>query len=356
MQTYTTKIITDIDKGENFIQEWKALWETAENANTFNSYEWFLATKKTFSTNHYEIFACYDNTSLIAVLPFFFEKRFGIPVSSSQGYKPVNTPFLMKHYTEEVFKAFFGEIIKKRNIYLAKVDQDAVAILHKIFPQMFFSLISANPYLDRHENPSLFLSTTNHKNARRIIKKLGDDLTYRTYDNRDELLKYLKLIFDVEQRSQKKLRNMDIFSNEQTRNFFINIVTHCGRFIQINVLSYKNNPIAYTFNFKYRNMFTGYQTSFLSEYKKFYPGKVILVHDLEHLRDSQFDIFNLGGGVSYYKLEFAPTFFFLYDLYFSKNPFLMLWWKAINIARRMKQILFPIKHTRDHEFLFKPLI
>lgn len=353
MHTYTNKIITNID--ESFIKEWNDLWEISENANTFNTYGWFLVTKETLKTEKFEIHACYKENRLVAVVALFFEKRFGITIASSQGYKPVNTPFLMKEYDEAIFKAFFGDIIKTRNIYFAKVDKNAVDILHRLFPKMFFSLISANPYLDRNENPELFLSTTNHKNARRIIKKLGNDLTFKTYDHNDDLMKYLTLLFAVEQKSEKKLRSMDIFSKEETRNFFINIVKHCSQLIKIHILYYQNNPIAYTFNFTYRNMFTGYQTSYLSEYKKFYPGKVILVHDLESLRDTTFDIFNLGGGVSSYKLEFAPTYFFLYDLYFSKNSLHMLWWKAINFARRIKQILFPIKHTRDHEFLFKTL-
>jgi len=54
-------------------------------------------------------------------------------------------------------------------------------------------------------------------------------------------------------------------------------------------------------------------------------------------------------------MEFTSDYRVLYNIYYSPNFFVMLWWKLINKLRRLRQIIKPKKYTRDHEFLFKTI-
>lgn len=340
---------------ETLAKEWKKLWNRAENANVFNSYEWFLASIKTCKITEYEIYACFRDDDLVVILPLFFTRRFGIKVASAIGYKFVNTPFLIEKYDKELLEYFFENIISKQNLYISKIDSKSVEMLHEIFPKMFFSLTSVNPYINRRDNHDRFIFDTSHARVRKIIKEHGNQLHFVMYDNQTDLMRYLKIMFDIEQKSSKKLKNMDLFSKKENREYFINIVKYCSSFVQIAFIYYNDIPIAYDFSLKFKDVILGYQCAYLSEFGKISPGIVMTIYELESFRNTSFNIFDLGGGISSYKQGFTLNYYFLYDLWFSKNILTMFWWKLINLARRIKQILFPIKHTRDHEFLFKTL-
>ena len=162
-------------------------------------------------------------------------------------------------------------------------------------------------------------------------------------------------MFAIDQKSGKQRHSKDIFSNKEERDFYTNIVKYCQRFVQLCFLYYENTPIAYSFNFKNRKIYVGYQTSYLLERRKLSPGKVMIIYMLEKLKKDSADLLDLCGGISYYKQEFTLKYYFQHNLYYSKSFLVMKWWKLINLARRIKQIVFPEKFTRDHEFLFKTL-
>ncbi len=349
MNKYKTITIKELDK--KFITQWQKLWERAENANIFNSYEWFLMYKEAYKIKEYEIYACFEDEKLIAVLAVVSSKRFGIPVFSPIG-ETVEPSFLIEYYEKKLFKHFFSNIIKKKNLYLVKVDEKAVVLLKAIFPQMFFPLMSANPYILIGEDPFRLMSKSNHKNLKKVLRRNADELRFELYDDTSDLNKYLQMMFSIEGKSAKKLRSMDIFSKQENREFFENIVKHCRKFVRIGVLYYQDTPIAYQFGLQYKDIFLAHQTAYLFEYRKFDPGKTMLARLLQQLVGSSVTLFDLGGGMSMYKREFTPEYHFLYDLYYSRNILFVLWWKSINEVRRIKQILFPIKNTRDHEFLF----
>lgn len=349
MKQYYSIIINKPD--DSFIKEWQTLWERAENANIFNSYEWFLLYTEAYEIKNYEILACFKSRKLVAVLPLYKKKRFGLLVSASIG-DTVEPTFLIEKYDKKLFKHFFTNIIKKRSLYLIKVDEKAVAILRSLFPRMFFPLVSANPYISLGDDPFRFMSKSNLKNLKKMLRRNAEDIRFELYDDTNDLEKYLQMMFSLEEKSAKKLRSMDIFSKEENREFFRNMVKYCHKFVKIGILYYQDIPVAYQFGLQYRNIFLAEQTAYLFEYRKLDPGKTMLARLLNELVGTSVTKFDFGGGMSMYKREFTPEYHCFYDLYISKNVVFMLWWKSINNIRRIKQVLFPLKNTRDHEFLF----
>lgn len=353
-QKYRFEIIKHVD--EKSIKQWKELWENGENANIFNSYGWFQTCIETYNIKNYEIHACFRDEKLVAVLPLRVYRRYGVKVSGTLCNNfLVDTAFLLESQDPELIKYFFNSIITKGNLYIHKIDNKSVDYLHHLFPGIFFSLMSANPYVDISKDQLSSVSKSTLDQIKKIIRKNPDQLRFNIYGGLDNLPSHLATMFNLEHNSSKKMRGMDIFSQSKNRDFFTNLVKNCGNLVRIGFLYYNNLPISYQFGFLYNNIFVAYQTSFLFEYAKLRPGKTMLYHLLENLKDNNVGILDLGGGVSTYKQEFTPRYRLLYDLYSSKNIFVITWWKSINLARRIKQIAFPKKFTRDHEFLFKTL-
>ena len=350
---YKTKIIHNIDK--ELITQWKDLWNRAENASIFNSYDWFLTCQELGHMKEYELYVCYKDDKLVAILPLSVYRKFGIKVSGVIGKDfLVDTAFLMETYEPELVKQFFSSIFTKRNIYIQKIDQQAVNILKNNFSNLFFSLMSVNPSMNLTGELFESVSKSTVSQIKSIIKKNPDQFSFKIFDRHNNIKEQLQTMFAVDQSSSKKLRSMDTFAEQKNKDFFSTISKNSD-IVRLCFLYYNNLPIAYQFGFLYGNTFCAYQTSYLNEYRKLRPGKTMLFHLIEHLQELNVDILDLGGGISAYKQEFTQDYRLLYDVYHSKNIFVLQWWKLINLIRRKKQLIFPKKFTRDHEFLFKTL-
>lgn len=351
---YFIKVASEADN--SLIAEWKSLWRVSQNANPFNSYEWFLACVKAGKVKDYRIFACYRDRELVLVLPLCVRKKFGIKTFSTLlNNFQVDTAFLAKKNNSELLKFFFSYIFETGNLYITKIDDKSANLIKQLFPKAFLTLMSANPCLELAEDPLRFVSKSNRKNIKKIINRNINQLSLKEVVSKSDLSKAMKIIFAIDGKSSKKRKSMDIFSKAENRVFFQSLVKHCGSFVRIYFLKYAGVSVAYQFAFLSKGIFAAYQTSFLYEYRKIDPGKTMLTLLLERLNNESVHVIDFGGGVSAYKQEFTPDVRYLFDLYYSTNVLMMFWWRAVNKARRLKQILLPKKYTRDHEFLFRTL-
>lgn len=349
---YKIEVLKKIDRKR--IDQWKELWKKAENANIYNSYEWFQACIETNTVKEYEVYLCYENEQLSALLPLHAYRCFGVKVLGSFDKDHlVDTPFLMKNYDSKLFKHFFNNIMQNKNIYLQKVDNKSAIMLHKVFPDLFFSLISVNPVVDIKGDPFMHMSNSTKAQVKKIIKRNEATLSFKTYTS--QLEEHLETIFKLQNKSSKKARSMDIFENENIKLYYRNLIKYCKQFVCINLLYFENKPIAYEIGCMYKKHYAGDQISYHNDYKKLSPGRLIMFFLLSSLKNKEINELDMGGGISSYKMSVAGDYRLLYNVYYSPNSAVMIWWKLINRVRRMKQILFPKKFTRDHEFLFKTL-
>jgi GNAT acetyltransferase-like protein len=348
---YQVKIINTIDN--KLIKEWQELWKRAENSNIFNSYEWFLTSKTVNEKADYEFYVCYKEDKLVALLPVQQYRVFGINVFGTINKEHlIDTAFLVERYDKKLYKEFFSEIFKKRNIYMQKVDNNDVKILHELFPKLFFSLISVNPQMHLDKDPFESSSPSTISQIRRIIRK-NPEMRFEMFD--DDLDKHMKTMFKLHKKSSKKVRQMDIFEDKKTKEYYTILTKNFAKAMRICFLYMGDLPIAYQYGFSYRDIFVGDQIAYHNDYSKLRPGKTIVYFLTEYLKNNKMRILDQGGGISSYKMEFAKEYRLLYNLYYSPNILIMVWWKLINTARRMRQVISPKKFTRDHEFLFRTI-
>ena len=349
---YTTKILRVIDQA--IITEWKNLWENAENANLYNSYEWFATCLDTKIVKEYEIHVCYKKDKLVALLPLQQYKVFGVHVWGTVNKDHlVDTAFLTESYDKNLLKYFFNEIFNARNIYLQKVDKNATDLLHNLYPKLFITLMSVNPVVNLKKDPLEILSSSNRYQIRKLMRNNEGKIQFKSYDS--DLEKPLETLFTLQKKSSKNARSIDIFENESTKKYYQSLIKNCREFIRINFIYFEKTPIAYELGCLYKQRYAGDQISFLNEYKKLSPGKLMMYHLFANLREKGVSELDMGGGISNYKMSFTQDYRMLYNIFYSKNIFFLLWWRSINKMRRVKQMLFPKKFTRDHEFLFKTI-
>jgi CelD/BcsL family acetyltransferase involved in cellulose biosynthesis len=348
---YHTAILKHID--EVFIEQWKMLWEKAENANIYNSYEWFLTFLHTVNENEYELHVCYRDGELVALLPLQVYRCFGIKTYGTiYRNHQWDTPFLIEKYDKELFQDFFGSILQHRKtLYIQKIDDKATQLLHELFPDFFFSLISVNPTVSLTQDPFANASESLVQQVKRLRKKYAGELRFAMYST--DLERHLEAMLALQEKSSKKARSMDIFADEENKRYYRNLTKYCSRFVKINLLYYNNEPIAYEFGFLYKDIYAGDQISYHNEHKKLIPGKMIVFLLTEELVKQNVQLLDVGGGISNYKMQFTNTYRILYNLYYSRNVLILSWWRLVNTIRRQKQVFFPKKNTRDHEFLFK---
>lgn len=350
---YHIESITKLDETQIF--QWKKLWNKAENANIFNAYEWFLTCTESLKQQKYVVYLGYQDKELVAVLPLCVDTKFGVRVLRPLGKDfLVDTAFLIDKYDTELLKTFFSHL-KNETIFIPKVDEKIAGLLHSVFSEIFFTLLSVNPTLNLTLDLAQSITKSTRDQVKKVLRQNPEQFTFSKYIGEKQLEKHLPQMFEIDLHSAKQLRSMDLFSKKENVNFFTALCEYAPEFVQLYFLNYQNMPVAYQFGFLYKNTFVAYQTSYLSEYRKFRPGKTMLMHLIEKLKAENVTQLDLGGGISVYKQEFTKEYRLLYDVYFSPNSLIMFWWKGINKIRRLKQILFPKKFTQDHEFLFKTI-
>ena len=349
---YRTEIKRTLD--EKLIHEWKKLWEKAENANIYNSYEWFISCLDAKLLTDYELHVCYKDDKLVTILPMEKYSCYGVNTVGTIGKEHlVDTSFLMESYDKELFKYFFGNLFKKRNVYLQRIDNKAAELLHKLFPHMLYSLISVNPIIDLTSDPTVNASSSTIYQIKKTLRKNEGKLRFAMY--RDELEKHFETMLQLQECSSKRARSLDIFMNEKTKNYYYSLVKNCAKFIRINMVYYEDTPIVYEFGFVSKDVYIGAQISYHKDYGKLAPGKLMLYYLFENLKKENVKTLDMGGGISSYKMLMTKDYRILYNVYTSNNIAILTWWKLVNKLRRLNQIISPKKNTKDHEFLFKPL-
>ena len=239
---------------DNFSHDWIKLWDDSPYANFFNSYFWFKAVCEALQIKSYEIFALYNGNKLISVFPTMTYRKFGINVTGSVANEYLyNTGFLIESLDPKLLTYFFSRITDGRNIYITRIEDRVANMLHKLFPDMFFSTAAASPYIKSESNLLTGLSEKHLSQINKITLKNKENLRVEIYTGKDDLENMLMLMFELDQKSSKKRKSRDIFSNYRTRQFFSSLVKWCRPIINICVCYYEDEPIVYMFYAKIGN-------------------------------------------------------------------------------------------------------
>lgn len=353
MKKLTVKIHKEL--GDKLKKDWQDLWLRSEKGHFFNSWSWFQACCDTESITDFQIVTCYEGKKLVALVPLVKSRLFGIRVLKNPGNKffSEKSALLLDKKESQVIPILIKKLSELGNLYLFELDQDTVEILAESHPRILASVSAVNSYIRLENDPLRYLSKKQESKIRNKIAENRSDLQYQHHTN--DLDKHLETVFEIENRSYKKMHKKDIFSKEINRGLFRSIAKHGKGFLAVDLVYYKGEPIVYNLGLNYKDRYLAFQTAYVRRYRKLSPGKILLSFMLRELQKQGKELFDFARGHNRLKQEFTPEFKLQYDIYLSKNKAVMYWFKLINLARRIKAQVTKSEYSKDGDYLFRQL-
>jgi CelD/BcsL family acetyltransferase involved in cellulose biosynthesis len=138
---------------------------------------------------------------------------------------------------------------------------------------------------------------------------------------------------EIEKRSHKKAKGIDLFSEEDASKLYYAFLENAPENCMIGYLSENGRKIAHVFGFAYKRTFLCTHMAFDEKYVNIGAGKIIIFKLLEELCDLEFCAFDFSKGDSQVKRELMSSFPSQYNLFFSRNAPVLFWWKLAIFLR-----------------------
>lgn len=337
----------------NLAADWLDLWQRSEFATPFNHPAWLRVTREADKFSELRILAGYAAGKLRAVLPLVRSRRFGIGVWTTPGnpFFSEKSTFLIEVEDVSLLNTILLAALNTGNLYLPEIDERLVDLVLRDNPGILAAVASVNPYLHLHLYPFRSLSKKNRSRLRNIIRRNRKQL--RFVHHREDLERHFRTLVDLESRSRKGQTGKTVFDRPAAKRLFRSFIRHCREFVAIDMIYYGGKPIVYNLGLRFKKTYLTYQTAFLNEYRTLAPGKLLLCYLFLHLRKDGFWICDFARGYHHLKQEFTGDYRLQYDLSWSANPAVRVWWLLINATRRLRQRLLRPQDTDDHRFLFR---
>jgi hypothetical protein len=348
------KVIVYKNLGKGLIDSWKCLWLRSKYANFFNSYEFHIVCKKNFLNDNYEIFCLEKNGEVVAILPLIKGRVFGFPCYVNPGGRFIEkSPFLVKDNNKDDLKILIDFVLKKGNIRLSEVPQDIAENLRTGFKESLISIISVNPFINLRDKNYLGLNKKNLSKLENRIRRNRKSLEHLHIRGDGE--KQLKRVIDLEDESHKSMKGKQIFDDKTSRLFYKNLIQISKDKTVFDFLTYDRKIFVSAVGILCKDTYYAYHTSYLRGFKYLMPGKTLTYFMLNQLKKEGVGVFDFVRGYSNFKKDFTSNYSIQYDFYLSRNFSINIWWKLINLARRIKIAIFNPKYSNDHLYLFKTL-
>lgn len=311
--------------------EWKKLWFHSEYRNYFNSFEWFESCIDIFKIKNYKVIKIYKNDSLICIIPL--EKKGTTLISPGDKYLDKST-LLVKNIDIEMVKQLKSYLyINKQSLILTELDQDLAAMFGE---KQMKEISSENPYIDLTTDINNIIKTKEKHHIENIIKK-NHELSVQIY--KSNTYKYLDIIYDIEKKSNKPQKKREMFSDPKAKNIFCKLAA--TKYPIVAILYHNKTPIAHLFGIKNKkNNFMAYHMAYKKEFKKYQPGKILILFLINFLKEKQYTVFDLSRGNSLLKKHFSKNSRINYSIYVNCKLYTKI---HVYVRKYRKKIILKIK-------------
>jgi hypothetical protein len=134
----------------------------------------------------------------------------------------------------------------------------------------------------------------------KLLKKYGEVLRIRYYDQKDDLEMILKDMEYITQKTYKRRLGFGFVDNALTRQRYL--VASKKGWLRVYFLYFSDIPIAYWSGFHFESKYYGEMTGYDPEYRDYSPGIFLLMKMIEHLyNEYKVTMIDFGQGDSEYK-------------------------------------------------------
>lgn len=322
------------------IRKWQMLWNLSANAHFFNSPDYFLSCLKNDKKIQYIIFQVYKKGELEAILPLVWEHKFGIKtLTCSDGFGDAldQSSLLMKEVDANLLRFIIESITKKANLYLKELEDTFVDLLRneegKVddFCKVEFSC--KRPWTRIEENSFRHMKGKSRRTLQKRMEKNKDQISFE-FSEGGINFDFERLVL-IEQKSWKGLKKIALFDDNKARRLYRTWINDGEKKVLIAVMKYEQEEMAYLFGHFFKNKFLVTNMAFDVSFSKIAPGKILVVHVLEYLKNRKTEIFDFSIGESRIKNEFCDRAQDQFNCYFGKNRLVCIWWRSILFLKRM---------------------
>jgi CelD/BcsL family acetyltransferase involved in cellulose biosynthesis len=325
-----TVIYKSIDK--SIINEWEKFWKESSFANYANSPSWFVSVIETFSYADFAIVAVYKNEKLVAIGGLVKEKKYGITVYTAAPNDFIcGIPFLFDHADNAVASALKQVLASLGIIFLSNIPEVFVSVANKnkLFTESFVQTV--NYYLPLQKDEAGKAHITKRRKMLREIRGIEDQFIVKSFAG--NAYDALSIVFSLDKQTSKQQKAANTFASADIQHLYLSLANHFRDSMRINILYYQNMPIAYEIGFMVGKTYYGSQIAYLSDYRHYSPGKVLLVNLLDSLVAKNVTMMDFGSGESPMKQLFTDEKRTLYSVIISSNKGVSSYLKMLFILK-----------------------
>ena len=314
------KVFENLEEIRDLKESWNPLLKSARVKSIFMTYEWIISWMETYGKDkQIMVLAAYKKNQLIGLCPLFIEKKKFIfwsvkTIDFAGAPRTDRADFIIEKNKEEVLELFWDYLWEQRSrwtvIRLKEIEVSSfnLTVFGDLLKQRgikhSFHTCSIAPFITLNQPWDEYLMGRSKKfrnrmrSDRRKIKRAGDVEFKEVSPTAD----VWKTIFDINSRSNKAARGVNMFSDPRAREFIQKVVRRFEKrgWEEVKFLLLDDIPIAYRIDFVYAGKVWLYNSAFRPDYGKYHPGYVIQAYNIEKkIKEGFREVDFLRGSESY---------------------------------------------------------
>lgn len=329
--TYTVRISDRLDAKLQLA--WDELWKRAENPGYFNTSSWTDIYIRVFNPAKIRICCLFEGSTLVAIAPFVYERRYGIGVYHFPGSEYAHrASWLYSLPLKMLVPELTSEFQKMSQTMLEHLDDQEAMVLRKYDENYAVIGTSISPTLPLvvDANRQVVISKKNQ-----ILKKartLMDALKVERFSG-SAAPTAMKIVEEIDQQSVKQKYGYNVFSTAKTVQFYTELASECPDTTAINILSLNKEPVAYEIGVVHADAYLDCERAYKVSAEEYTAGKVILVSTIETATQLGVHTYDFGPGIDNLKKSLAKEEHAYTQIAYFQNRYLLAYLRGISVLR-----------------------
>ncbi len=314
------KVLESVEEIKNIKEFWNPLLKSSGVNSIFMTYEWIISWLEVFGgEGEIKVLAAYKQGELIGLCPLCIKKRkfifWSIWMVEFVGASLTGrADFLLTQNKEEVMELFWDylweqrsrwTVIRLREILTGSLNLSILGDLLKDRGiKHHFQTCSRALFirLAKTWNDYLMSRSKGFRNRmQRAQRRIGKKGNFHMRDI-SSAPDCWETIFDINSRGRKNTHGINLFADQQNRDFMRRVAERFGRkgWLDMKFLFFNETPVAYQIDFSYDNKSWCFNSSFRSDYGEYHPDYVVQGYNIrEKIRQRSREVELLPGNEPY---------------------------------------------------------
>ncbi|MCP5092365.1 MAG: GNAT family N-acetyltransferase [Gammaproteobacteria bacterium] len=370
-------VVTEPRQWLTLQSDWEALLSDTVDSNVFQSFDYLWLWWKYLGIWHdLRVIVITRGDSVIGVIPMMIE-HFDIYGKTVRKLMFISAPMEMSRpklifggNDADCIPAFFQYLERSENEWdIIDIDEQIAGgqtdgIRAELEARNYLVAESETlcPYIEIDTDWKSFMAgrprkkRSNINRLRRRSAELGN-LDVRLVDQWPQLQKAMDDYCDIESRSWKASKSLDIASDKEDLFFYCGLAETFGRRrnFELRILECAGKSIAGTFGIRKNGVFQSLKIAHDVDYGKYSPGTLLESYELEHLFATDLKLYEFMGSFLANKLRWTSTVHKTTNLHiYQRQPRLMLFFFVYFVFKRhVKKVLKKIGQFENVDRLLK---